>query len=466
MTNTRSDRGKNRISRFFAGLFGGGKPGEEEKGALRRLALWRSIGVLGVRLGGAAANFFYVLVLTRLLPQEDVGLVLTLTSYAFMFSVLMTLNLENVAIRFLQQPLERGDLQSARAFVRHSGAVFLRMLLLVMVAYGLLVFFVAGRGMDIGLSIVLSMLSIPALALLRVGSLYGQAFHKVFVVSLSWGFVRPFLLLAFVVGIAVLGLGQPLVFVFAAFLVSAFLALLVQFFMLRPHMKFMGQAVKAKPASDERRQWTMAGLYLAASVFLLDYFQNTVPAIAALVLPSEDIALLGVVLRFVGVMAMGQMAINAAMGQQISRHHAKGEKGKMMEAIIFANHLRFWPTLGVYGFIFIFAEPLLGIFGEDYREGAFIFRLLGLVPLAACFFGNSIMLLNIYGKAKALVAPALLSTLLLLFAIPVGANIAALSGVAVATLLVMLVFYGTLYLKVRQVTGVRAALFDGLPKRP
>lgn len=421
------------------------------------LALTRSAGVLSVRVGGAAANFFTVVLLTRLLPPEGVGLVLSMIAMSFMFSVLLTLNLENVAIRFLQQPLERDALPEAATFVRYSMKVSGVMMVLILPLYGVIILALHPDLAAHWGAIILAALSIPLLAFLRIGSRYGQAFHKVFVAVLAWGFFRPVLLLA---GLGFLLLGNVAVSIttiLGVFVIAAFLASLVQALLLSPHMKFM-RAASMKQAP--RREWTRAGLYLAATVFLLDYFQNSVLVAAAPVLSDEAIGQLGVVLRIVGVMGIGQMAINMATGQQVSRHHARGEIPAMCKALFFANHMRFWPTLILSIIVALMAKPILSVFGADYIGAAKALRILVLVPVIGCFWGNAILLLNIHGANKAIVAPSLVATLVLFIILPWAGRFYGLDGVAWAAIAILFGFHYWLYLRARRETGVRAAIPD------
>jgi len=427
------------------------------------LALSRSAGVLFVRIGGAAANFFTVLLLTRLLPPDGVGLVLSMIAMSFMFSVLLTLNLENVAIRYLQQPLERGALAEASAFVRTSLKVVGVMMVLVLPLYAVLIFLLHGRLVDHWGAIILAALAIPMLAFLHIGSRYGQALHKVFVAVLAWGFFRPVLLLAGLAFLLMRGDPVSITTILAVFVIAAFLACLLQAILLGPHMRFLRETPMA---NAPRREWVRAGLYLAATVFLVDYFQNSVLVASASVLSDAAIGQLGVVLRIVGVMGIGQMAITMATGQQVSRHHAKGELEAMRGALFFANHMRFWPTLGLGVLVALWAHPILSIFGEDYISAANALRILAIVPAIGCFWGNSILLLNIYGKNKAIVMPSLVATVMLFLALPLAGSLFGLNGVASAAVAVIFFFHFWLYLKAVQETGIKVSMPDlFLPQR-
>lgn len=432
----------------------------------RQTTLVRSSFVFLSRLGGAIAAFVMAIILARTLSLEDMGFVMRLMSLVILFSVFCTLNMENGSVRHLLQPLERGNVAEAAGFIYFGRRVFIKAAPLVMLAF--LVFttlpeIYADRMNDTRIwAFILAALAVPIIGWTRLVGAWGHSLSCVTVGTFFNGFLRSFLMLVFVLILLRAGWSIHVSGVMAANLGAAIFALVGQQMVLHRSFAFTKDVT---PDTTKRKDWVRTGLFLAATIGFLEYFQNIVLAAAAFGMSEADIALLAIALRFVSFLRMGLMAVNTAIDPTISQNVTNDDRGAAQKLLAFSTNLKFWPTLAITALVWWIAPFLVGIFGTEYLPAAWALRLAALLPLFSAIYGPSILILNITGHQGSIFNLSLLATFLLVLSVPIAGSIAGVTGATAAAVATVFIWESALYQVVIRETGLDASIFNVIFRR-
>lgn len=348
--------------------------------------------VLGARLGGAGANFFVVLILTRSLGPMDVGIVLTAFAAAVLGEVAATLGRDAVAVQAIPQALARDDRAAASAFARSLGRqVFWGAPIAGGIA-GAAVLILTGGEASLRAAALTAMI-VVAMTALRAVSRVSMAAGGVARGALILLAIRPLILLGIVFALsakAALTAEAAL----AAAGIAAFLATGVQVAVSARLLRFV--AARPTPADPA---WGASGRQLILPSLMIGELPNLVTLLAAVILDEAAIAILGVTLRIAGLVALGSRSLIAALSPRLSaswsEHGAKAAQ-RMGRAV---------PMIGapataiVVALVWVFAETILGIFGPGYAQGAWALRVLVLMPLVSACAGPSLLVLTAAGRA-------------------------------------------------------------------
>lgn len=424
-------------------------------------------GVFGIRFSGAVVNFLFTLVLVRFLPKEQVGFTLATMSMVQIAALGVTLNIENGAVRHLVRAHTHGRLGEASGFMHHALSIVARVsfvIIPVFVGWSMFVHFSGGTAIRTEIiAVILAALAIPILGLLRIGAASGHALGRIISSLLPTALIQPLSLvtLTAVAGIVMtdLSVGRVMLFYF----LSMMAALLLQGLLIGRTFAFMSET----PERDNKGDWVRTGVYLSVNYLLLTYAANVAVVVGALVLDDAAIAMLAIAFRFVVLLRMGVMAINAAIGPAVSRGIAAGEMGRVARRLRMAAHLKFWPTLAGITVVWLLAPWLIPLaFGADYQLAAEALRWLAVIPLMSAIFGPSLMILNISGHQARIVPVSLICLALLVVAVPTLASLFGAVGAAMAAVLALGSWEAALYALVRQKTPLRPAIFDTLQPLP
>jgi O-antigen/teichoic acid export membrane protein len=412
--------------------------------------------LMAARMGGVAANFFFNLLLARLLAPEDVGTVMLIVSTAMLASILTTWNIEAGSIRHLLYAREEGQAQSSAGFVLFSRRLWLLSTPLVVTAY-LTAALLGGSGgtVDNLWIYAAGALAAPIIGWLRLNTRQATVLSRQLAGSIPNLLIRPLLLLALVAACVPAGIDLSRELVLVLFTLTALVAAIVQFMLLRSAFRF----VRTGPHSFAGRKiWLQTGFLLTASLVITEYFQDVTLATAALVLPAADIAKLAIALRLVGFVSFGLAAVSIAVSPRITQALARNDAGELARLLTISAHVKFWSGLLVGGVLVAVAEPVLGLFGPEYVDAAPTLGWLILMPLLIAAIGPNEMLLNITGKQRYIFRSALGGLGVAMAAIPGFASLFGLQGAAAGAVLGYAVWELMNYANVRRLLKIDASI--------
>ncbi|MEE9329972.1 MAG: MATE family efflux transporter [Parvularculaceae bacterium] len=426
-------------------------------------------GVFLARFGGAFSNFFFALILARLLPPDEVGFVLLLSSLAMLIALFATMNVENVAVRFLLQPIARGEPGPAAGYVAFVRKICLRMTPVVMIIYGAALigreYTGSGLGGDSGLvprefrAILIAALCIPFFTGLRLGNRYGVALDRVMRSAISWGFLRPFFLMLMAAALLLSGTEGRIDLIAGLALIACVLAWGLQQWLLKG---MMAPLAHVRPDMSDKKEWLSTGLYLSVTVVFLDFFPNIVLFAASFGLSSGSLGLFAIAVQFIGFLRMGIMAVNTATAPKISKAISTGHETQVRRLLAQTTLLKIGPTVAVTALVWLIAPWLVSLFGSEYGPAAQTLRIIAILPLASAIFGPSVTLLNVVGHQRAVFRLSLISLAILVVAVPVAGRYYGLNGAAGAAVVMMVIWEGLLWLRTRKLTGYDGSILGAI----
>ena len=164
--------------------------------------------------------------------------------------------------------------------------------------------------------------------------------------------------------------------------------------------------------------------------------------------PQEEVAVYGAAARFMTLVTMPLMIVNAVLPPMIADLYARGEKNRLEQIMRPIATLTGIPALLALGIFVVAGAPILGlVYGDFYRNGALILALLSLGKLAAVWAGSCGLTLQMTGHQTLMMWISVFSGLLFvggaLYAVQefgaVGVASVAAASVAFQNLLTVLV---------------------------
>ena len=401
--------------------------------------------VLVSRLSGAAAAFAVVLLMAKGMGQAEVGIVLTALAAAVLGEVAATLGRDAVAVQAIPQALGAGDRARASAFARSLVRQVAWGAPLAGLAAGLSLWPLSG-GAASPLAMVLTAGVVVGMTSLRVLSRVVMAAGGIALGAVPLFVVRPILWLASVAGL----LGADALSVETALGAAAGASLMtacLQAAVGAPRLNFVRQ-----PPSAPDPEWTRSGRQLILPGLMVGELPNLVTLCASALLTAPQVAILGVALRIAGLVALGTRSLIAALGPRLSAAWSASGPAEAQRVGRSVPLLAAPATLLVVALVWAFAVPLLDVFGDGYRQGAWTLRVLVLMPLVTACAGPSLLMLTAAGRAAeggraawpAVAALALFS---------LGGAAYGTLGVAFGVLAAILVWEALLIVSLRRATG-------------
>jgi len=421
-----------------------------------------SVMLMGSRMGGVAANFFFNLLLARLLAPEDVGIIMVVISTTMLASILTTFNIESGSVRHLVHAREKGDADKAAGFVIFSRRLWLVATPIVISGYLIAAYYMTSGGSDGHFWIYLiGSFSITLMGWLRINARHANVLSRQLAGSIPTLLVRPVLLLV-LLGIGFYaGLTLTPKWVIGFYVLAALVAVIIQFVLLYPTFSFIRSG---SHDFSSRGQWLRTGLLLTSSLIILEYFQDMVLALAAFSLPPAEIAKLAIVLRLIGFLSFGLGAVNMAISPKLAIALARDDIPTREKLLTISTHLKLWPGIIIAGALVLFGEFILSIFGPAYTTATPALSWLVLIPLLMASLGPNELILNISGLQKYIFISAVVAIIVAIIAIPIAGKYYGLTGVTLAAVVSFGVWELSIYTCVRMFLGIDASLIGSIRK--
>ena len=421
------------------------------------LSLARSSGALVVaQVGGVASGFVLMLLLARTIDQDDLGRITTGFSLAMLLAVITTVNLESGNFRFLSRYLKGQHDRQAVGYIRSGLRLVLGIGSLVWL-FAVLAWSISKYlNINIPGHILLAILAAPIFGWLRINSSYMHANGKVLLALIPRSLLRPLILLITVAVATAAGFQLDSNSVMYLFIVTLLLVALLQNQLNRRTMRSLSGIENADFSAF--RQWIGVGLQTLIPIFFIEYSTDIIVVLSSLVLAEEDLAVLGIVLRIVGLLSFGVAAVNMAFGPRLAIALGSEEQHEANRLLMLGGHLKLWPALLGYLVLVSQAELILGIFGPGYKSGELSLAIIATMPLVLAFFGPTTFSMTVLGLQKWGIPIFFVSLIGLMALIYILGNAYGINGVAVAVVLVWLFWNAALYGLVRVKRGYDLSL--------
>lgn len=415
--------------------------------------LGRTASLVAARICGSVLTLAYTLLLARMMAPDDLGLVMSAMSVAFLASVVASLNVESGSIRFLVRYLADGDRPLAAGFVAVGRRIVLASTVLLLPLWAG-TWLVGGDGTAATVYAV-AFATAPALAVTRLYSRHAGALDAVLRGALPRMLVRPALFTGVLGAGYLLGADAGPLGAMLLYLLAAVLVLGLQARLLRRCLAFAAGPADTGPW----RLWVRTGVMLAPMLVMNEYMNYVVLGAAGLGLPAAGVAQLAIALSLQNILGFSVTAVDMAFGPRIAGALAADDRARCRSLLGTAALAKCVAVVGGGGAILALREPVLGLFGSHYAEAASGFLILATMPLVAAVLGPAALVLNILGRRRELLAGCALGIVALGIGTPLGGHLGGLDGAAAGAALGFLAYQAVLYLLCRRATGVDPSLF-------
>lgn len=334
------------------------------------MPLWRmiltAINVVGVRFTGAGIGLLSQIVLARLLPQADVGVIFLGMSAAAILSQVVTVGYPPLAMTCLPRYFALGRKNLVLAF---HAAFWRDSLVIIAIVSALTAIVVLASPLDSALktAIIFGCLSAPASSLIRINSATANSLRRFSLSYVPDFLYRPGLLLAYLLLAWGLGWGLSVASVLWAFIISNSLVALGQALIMGK------EGAIPPPFRTVRRNLAPLLRGRAGSLVIVaavsTSFADLVNMIGGFFLPPDDVAVLGVCIRLAALVGFITQATQNFILPDLAAALTRNNRGEIQSLLLRINVLAL-AAMGACILGAIVAGPLiLRIFGEQYVAG-------------------------------------------------------------------------------------------------
>ncbi|MCG9735466.1 oligosaccharide flippase family protein [Pseudoalteromonas shioyasakiensis] len=161
--------------------------------------------------------------------------------------------------------------------------------------------------------------------------------------------------------------------------------------------------------------------------------QWSAPIIIGVFLVAEQVAFFSVAQRIALLTSFILMAVNLVVAPKFSAFHAKGDDVGIRKTALFSVRLLVLSALPIVLFMLLFPEFLMGLFGEEFRQGALILQVLVLGQAVNVVTGSVGYLLMMSGHERDMRLVTLISGFGVLISAPIFTKLFGAVGAASAT---------------------------------
>ena len=423
------------------------------------MSFWRMIltasNLVGLRFGGAAMGLVSQVLLARLMPQQDVGVVLMGLSAAAIISLLMTAGYPSLTMTVLPRYYALGRRRLVEAFHRAVWHDSLWASAVVMAGVAG-VWAIAPISDDLKSALVFGALMAPAACLIRISSSAANSKRR-FQLSYVPDFLfRPGLLLLFLASAWIIGLAPDRQTVIAIVIAITFIVATGQAILL-------GTSVLPRSLSAGRHDLAprlrsrAAAMVLIAAIAMS--FADIVTLIGGVFLPAHDVAQLGIAIRLAALAGFVTQVTQNFVLPDLSAALVKGDNATTGALIRRINLIAVVAIAACVAVSILFGSLILSVFGDGYRGAHWPLVLFMLSQLFRAAGGMNQHLLSLRGYQTRSVWPCVFAMALLVAGASLLTPALGLLGMACAVILAEASWATILGFQAQRYAGVRGDIF-------
>lgn len=405
-------------------------------------------GSFGLRVLGTGLGFTSAVIVAGLLGAGGYGIYVYVMALIGLLGVITGLGLDRLVIRELTGAIALGQWALASGLIRQVALLTVGASSVIAVVVGLAAFALStGEGHLLPvLLIALPVLILNALARVRTGVL--QALHHVVLSQVPEFLVRPGVLLALVAALFVLGMpsvaGPATIMIFTV--IASGCAFVVGTVALARRLP--PEIRSAQPAYDTRRWLRSAGPLLAMGL-LTAVNQHADLLLLGTLAGPDSAGIYGVAQRIATLVAFALLAVNGWLAPAAAARWAHRDLDGLQRVAMAAAWTATGATLVLVIGVVLARQPLLAVFGDEFKGGETAVLILAGAQLISAIMGSVGVLLLITGHYRDILAGLALSASLnvgtSIALIPTlgveGAAIGSATGVIVWNVLFSVVVY-------------------------
>ena len=395
--------------------------------AVRNLGwLARSSGlILSARFVGVLVGIVTQVFIARTLGASDLGLFFIATAISMILATLLAsgypmLVPKLVAKEFATTANAPQRTASLRQYMAHARASIVRAGIVLCSLSVLAIWFWPSLGEFERIIWSIAVLTALPLAFLRLNGALANALRKFSLGYLPDILVRPLLLLVL---IAVLWLFFPHFGLLAVLLGHVFIAGMLATWQITQLSIPLENETQSKPVVEPplnqnehkhiKREWFWQSLNLLPAAVFVMVFGDVALLVTGLFLTTQDVGIFGVVMRMSLLAGFAIQTVHQVMVRDLADALHEKATGKLKQSLKRAN--LFSTLLGVagLGFVILFGQQLLGIFGPEFTAGYYSLIILMAAQLIRAISGPVMQMIALTDLQRASL-PAFAAGLLVL----------------------------------------------------
>ena len=425
------------------------------------MSLWRmiltAINLVGLRFGGAAMGLVIQVLLARILPQQEVGVVLMGLSAGAIISLLMTAGYPSLIMTILPRYHALGRTALTEAFQRAMWRDSL-VVSAVLLVIGVAIWLWAPISPHQRIALAFGAAMAPAAAMIRISSSTANS-RRLFPLSYVPDFlVRPALLLVYLLSMWALHIKPELLTVIAVMVAVTCMVAIGQAVILgagvlpgslRPGRHDLSPVLRSRAAA----------MVLIAAVAMS--FADIVTLIGGLFLPAHDVAQLGIAVRLAALAGFVTQVTQNFVLPDLSAAIVKGDRAASLALVVRINIISFTAIAACVAVSLLFGPLILSVFGADYAGARWPLVMFMLSQLFRAAGGMNQHLLSLDGYQARSATACVAAMLILLTASSLLTPGWGVFGMAVAVMLSEAAWAAILGLQAQRYAGFRGDIFAG-----
>ena len=378
---------------------------------------------LTIRILGAGMAFLFNLIIARQLGAEQSGYFFLALALVMLLSAVARLGFDNTVLRFTSADACNGHtvkaiLNFALKYVLPVSFVF------TVITYTLAHWLAESVFNKPGLATSLQFIApaIIGLSIVFLVAMSLQARHKL-IASIPCQNIAHFMLC----GAAVIVFSAESAST-AALYFSLSLGITSCFFYWLSTKNLNNNGEKADPKKlwhSARPNWVI--------IIMSQAVQWSAPIIIGIFLVAQQVAFFSVAQRIALLTSFILMAVNLVVAPKFSAFHAKGDDVGIRKTALFSARLLVLSALPIVLFMLVFPDFLMGLFGEEFKQGAVILQILVLGQAVNVVTGSVGFLLMMSGHERDMRFVTLISGFGVLISVPIFTKLFGAVGAASAT---------------------------------
>ena len=364
--------------------------------AILKRGVLESLGVRGV---GAIAAFAAHWALTQALPIEGYGAYVHVLAWIGLLALPCTLGYHLAGVRLAAAYDADGQSDLLRGVLSHSVRVAMGVSSACAFAGALVAWSFNLGGRYTALAVVAGAAILPMASVMAVAGGIVRGLRHIAAARAPAAILRPLLIGGIAFGLAQgtpsLSTETALVIAFGGYAAAAGVTWGIARVAVR-------KTAGAGPVATRPRAWRRIALPLLGFTALEMLLGGMTIPLIALILGDEATAVFGVAQRIAGVLLFFGLASGAILGPVIAGAHARGELRERSGVLRQLVRIIFALTALSGALVWVFAEPLLALFGDGYVAGGGALQLLIVHAAVGAAFGPQGLLLAMTDRTRAL----------------------------------------------------------------
>ncbi|HVT76312.1 MAG TPA: polysaccharide biosynthesis C-terminal domain-containing protein [Acidimicrobiales bacterium] len=383
-------------------------------------------------------NYVTNIVFARTLGVAEFGVFTYVTNWARIGGGISHLSMASSGLRFVAEHSAAEDWPEVKGVIRTSRQLPVFLGGAAAVIGSVVILAVQGRTAA-SVAMVLALWIIPTAGLIEMQETILQAYRLIFRAFFPWLVFQPIVAIGLALGALLFGVHVSASMAVAIMFGSYVAALALQGVWL--HAATPAQVHAARPAY-EYRAWTKVTAPIFLSNVVSIVFTRLDVVMVGIFLGAKEAGIYAVAMRAGNLAQIGQSSMAAIVSPRISQLYWANREDELQDLALTSVRWIFFPSVALTALMFVFANPILSVFGHAFIAGRWVLIWIALGQLVSVSSGPVGWLMNLTGRqntaAKVFGATAAVTVVGYIVLIPwlgiVGAAIANAGAIAVRNL--------------------------------